>query len=187
VNAQAGGLFNSTALGLSASAGAAESTAIGVNASADGLNSTALGNGAEAASNNKVRIGNTFVTVIEGQVPFSNSSDRRLKEDIEASSLGLNFINDLRPVQYRRISNPESGVEFGLIAQELLEALNNSNVADSSMVSVPENDGMMSVRYNDLLAPLISAVQEISEQNRGLSQQNRDLLRRVEQLEAAQK
>jgi hypothetical protein len=61
-----------------------------------------------------------------------------------------------------------------------LEALNNSTVADSSMVSVPENDGMMSVRYNDLLAPMISAVQELSEQNR-------DLLERIELLEAAQK
>jgi hypothetical protein len=61
-----------------------------------------------------------------------------------------------------------------------LEALNNSNVADSSMVSVPENDGIMGVRYSDLVAPLVSAVQELSEQNR-------DLLERIEQLEAAQK
>lgn len=184
---------NSTALGRLASANGAGSTALGqgavasTNSTAIGQaaqatfsNSTALGRGAFANADNKVRIGNIGVAVIEGNVAFSPTSDRRLKEGIEASKLGLDFINDLNPVQYRRISSPDSGVEFGLIAQELLEALNNSNLADSSMVSVPENDGMMSVRYNDLLAPLISAVQE-------LSKQNRDLQRRIELLEAAQK
>ena len=114
---------NTMAIGSNAVASGPLSTAIGGGAQATGLNSTALGYAAVADAANKVRIGNVSVTVIEGQVAFSTSSDRRLKQDIQPTQLGLEFVNDLNPVQYRRANNPDGGTEFGLIAQELQAAL----------------------------------------------------------------
>ncbi|MFV8817703.1 tail fiber domain-containing protein [Haliea sp. E17] len=169
-----------SAFGVNARATALRSTALGVTTSADFENSTAVGFGARTTAANMVRIGNTGVTKVEGQVAFSSSSDRRLKQDVKPSQLGLEFINDLTPVQYRRINDPNSGTEFGLIAQDLQAALERNEATDSSMVSVSENDGMMSVRYNDLIAPMIAAIQELSEQNRELRQ-------RLQVLESGQK
>ena len=49
--------------------------------SANLQNSTAIGYQTIVNASNKVRIGNTAVTVIEGQVAFTNASDKRLKKD----------------------------------------------------------------------------------------------------------
>jgi hypothetical protein len=67
--------------------------------SADLSNSTAIGYQAFVNASNKVRIGNSSVIVIEGQVAFTNPSDRRLKEHITANNdVGLEFISRLQPV-----------------------------------------------------------------------------------------
>ena len=65
------------------------------------VNATAIGYNAVANASNKVRLGNTSVTVIEGQVPFSNPSDARFKYQVQANVPGLRFITRLRPVTYR--------------------------------------------------------------------------------------
>ena len=82
----------------------ASNTAIGLNSlftNSTGNNNTALGSGADVASSNlsnatgigngavvnastKVRVGNTAVTVIEGQVGFTSSSDVTKKENFRA-------------------------------------------------------------------------------------------------------
>ncbi len=46
-------------------------------------NATAIGNGAVADDSNKIRLGNTDVTVIEGQVPYTYTSDRNEKENFQ--------------------------------------------------------------------------------------------------------
>src|SRR5262245_13294711 len=61
-------------------------TAIGTlaNVSAENLtNATAIGAGAGVTASNKIRLGNTQVTVIEGQVPFTASSDKTKKENFK--------------------------------------------------------------------------------------------------------
>jgi hypothetical protein len=61
-------------------------TAIGYQADvgAENLNNaTAIGAGAIVDPSNKVRLGNTAVTVIEGQVPFTASSDKTKKENFQ--------------------------------------------------------------------------------------------------------
>lgn len=47
----------------------------------DYSNAIAIGANAKVDAGNKVRIGDTNVSVIEGQVPWSNPSDGRLKEN----------------------------------------------------------------------------------------------------------
>jgi len=61
-------------------------TAIGVGAdvgAGDLTNATAIGAGAVVDASNKVRIGSSSVTVIEGQVAYTFSSDRNKKENFQ--------------------------------------------------------------------------------------------------------
>lgn len=108
-------------------------------------------------------------------------SDVRLKTDIETSDLGLDFVLSLRPVSYRwivgdRIAVPPADPEapgardtivdkpgvrrhYGLIAQELRDALAGHDFA--GYCYDPETDEY-SIRYGELIAPLIKAVQELA-------------------------
>ncbi len=45
------------------------------------INATAIGDFAVVDADNKIRIGSPFVTVIEGQVPYTWMSDRNQKEN----------------------------------------------------------------------------------------------------------
>lgn len=67
----------------------------------DVINSTAIGSGAWADQSNMVRIGDDFVETIGGVQDWSTLSDGRFKKDIRTETAGLNFIMQLRPVNYR--------------------------------------------------------------------------------------
>ena len=138
-------------------------------------NATAIGFSTKVNASNKVRIGNADVTVIEGQVPFTSSSDKRLKEDIQTVDTGLVLINDLTPVSYKRINNEAGTVEMGLLAQDVAATLAKYGLSDSGMVHQANEDSYMSLRYNDLLAPMIKAIQELSEQSKTLTAQTNSL------------
>ena len=151
--------FNTTGTG---------NTAIGYQAdtaSLDLQNATVIGNLAQVDASNKVRIGNTSVTVIEGEVAFTSSSDARLKDTIKPVNQGLVLINDLHPVSYHRINNPDSDIEIGLLAQEVESTLEKFGLSNSGMVHQPTENSYMSLRYNDLLAPIIRAIQELDAQH----------------------
>jgi len=128
-------------------------------------NATAIGYGAKVDASNKVRIGNESVTVIGGAAAWSNFSDERLKENIEPVSGGLSLINDLNPVTYHRINNDASDVEMGLLAQEVAATLQKHGLGNNGMVHQPTEEAYMSLRYNDLLAPMIKAIQELDTQH----------------------
>ena len=99
------------------------------------------------------------------------SSDARLKNSITPVSDGLALVNDLNPVSYQRTNNPESDIEMGLLAQEVEAALEKHGLGNSGMVHQPSEDAYMSLRYNDLLAPMIKAIQELDEENQNLEAQ----------------
>lgn len=122
----------------------------------------------------------------------SVSSDRRLKTDIQPSALGLQFINDLRPVSYKMIEGtkkevkttdedgnetvtyePVPGVRthYGLIAQEVKEAIDKAGVGDFSAWQLAKKDdpeSAQSLSYEGFICPLIKAVQELSAENEAL-------------------
>ena len=66
-------------------------------------NQTAIGFGATTDAANQVRVGNTSVSDIDGQVALTATSDARVKTNVEDLSLGLDFINALRPVSFSRV------------------------------------------------------------------------------------
>jgi hypothetical protein len=126
-----------------------------------GSNNTLIGYGAniDPSFSNVVVIGNIGIQAAFIKVAWSYFSDKRLKSNIQNSNLGLDFISKLRPVSYHRNNDASQKTEYGLIAQELEETLNSAGVTNNGIIS-KDGEGMYSVRYNDLISPMIKAIQE---------------------------
>ena len=93
-------------------------------------------------------------------------SDERLKENIEPYVRGLDFIKQLRPVEYQ--FTQESGLgqrqaEVGLIAQEVL-ALAPESVRE--IESQGDEANYYGLYYNDFIMALINSVQELDQQTK---------------------
>ena len=109
-----------------------------------------------------------------------NSSDARLKEAVSSVGVGLGLINDLNPVRYHRINNPESDIEMGLMAQEVEATLAKHGLGNSGMVVQPDENGYLYLRYNDLLAPMIKAIQELDDASEAKDEQIASLQQKLE-------
>ena len=121
-----------------------------------------VGDGGSTA--NAAGSGMNFNCTISGQ-SFSGSgntltlgavSDRRLKENIQPETLGLNFINALLPVTYNMIGKQRKA--HGFIHDQVAPLISGDN--DSLNIINP--DGMGGVDYMSLIAPLVKSVQELS-------------------------
>lgn len=143
-------------------------------------NAMALGNGAQVNASNKVVIGNTAITSIGGQVGWTVFSDRRLKTNINKSTLGLDFILSLIPVTYNYKAEGQKGIVYtGLIAQEVDEAAKKAGVEFSG---VDKNGEYWGIRYAELTVPLIKSMQELNDKAQA---ENEQLKTRIEKLETA--
>jgi hypothetical protein len=109
-----------------------------------------------------------------------NSSDARLKEAVSSVGVGLVLINDLNPVRYHRINNPESDIEMGLMAQEVEATLAKHGLDNSGMVVQPDDKGYLYLRYNDLLAPMIKAIQELDDASEAKDEEIASLQQKLE-------
>ena len=111
-------------------------------------------------------------------------SDVRLKESIETSPLGLEFVNKLRPVKYKMKTydydvvyendgktethtNTFNRKHYGLIAQEVKAVLDDMNIDTSEFGGYVDgniNEGVdkLALRYREFIAPMIKAIQELS-------------------------
>lgn len=93
---------------------------------------------------------------------IKETSDRRLKRDIEALRGGLDIVRALRPVRFFR---PDvEGREVGFIAQDVQDVLPET-VAEL-------DDGTLALAYARLVAPLVAAVQELTERVEALERDN---------------
>lgn len=104
------------------------------------------------------------------------SSDSRLKEDIEGIPLGLDFVNKLDVVAYRLKPNfsnmNENKKQYGLIAQQVKKALVESGVDINDITMIDQDDeGYYALEYEQFIAPLIKAVQELSDKVKKLENQ----------------
>jgi hypothetical protein len=150
-----------------------------------GTNNIGIGTGANvpfSTLNNQIRMGNTAIGYAGIQIAWSITSDKRWKTDIQTSKLGLNFINNLNPVSYIRKNDETKKIEYGFIAQELEQTLNESGATNNGIIT-KDDEGMLSVRYNDLLAPIVKAIQELNLENEKLKLENEVLQKRLERIE----
>ena len=113
-----------------------------------------------ASSSNSIRIGNNVISSATINVGWTVTSDRRVKENITDNNLGLDFIDKLRPVSYNRKNDEDKKTEYGLIAQEVEETLENIGVSNTNMI-IKDREGTYGLRYNDLISILITSVQEL--------------------------
>jgi len=155
-------------------------------------NTTAIGYKAMATANNQITIGNSNVTSIRGNVSWTIFSDRRMKKNIKANVPGLAFINKLEPVTYtidldemdklQKVTNSQwspaemkvraaqqEHLHSGLIAQDV-EKVAKSIGYEFCGLDVDENN-VYGLRYSKFVAPMIKAIQELSEQNASLQSQ----------------
>ena len=103
-----------------------------------------------------------------------NTSDFREKTEIKPTKLGLDFINDLKPISYKWIDGKRHiGKETikdernhqGLIAQEIAETLekhgiNKNDFGGLDIQKTNKYDDFHGMAYSQLIAPMIKAIQE---------------------------
>lgn len=171
--------LNTTGLSNSAFGG----LALGANTT--GSNNTGIGYNAQvpvAAGNNQVRIGNTSVTYAGVEVAWTITSDKRMKSDIKTAELGLDFIKTLNPVSYHRSNDESKKTEYGFIAQEVEEALNRAGAKNTGIIT-KDDAGKYGMRYNDLIAPMVKAIQQqqaLIEEQQGTIEQLKSRLAALE-------
>ena len=87
------------------------------------------------------------------------TSDITQKENIVDSDLGIEFINSLRPVSYNWVG--KNRPHYGFIAQEMSSSLSQLGKTTSDFAGITTGS-LMGVRYNELLSPMVKAIQELS-------------------------
>lgn len=147
-------------------------------------NATAVGYNATVSVSDKVRLGSTTVTVVEGQVPYTNPSDARFKFNVQENVPGLDFIKKLKPVTYNfdtkkfdehlnknrnreEVANEDFSestaiIRTGFLAQDVEKIctdlgynFDGLHVPDAS--NPTDNYG---IAYSQFIMPIVKAVQE---------------------------
>lgn len=97
---------------------------------------------------------------------FTNSSDERFKKDIENVKYGLKEIEKLRPVSFKYIRDKNEEAQYGFIAQEVKNILNDLVKEDK--------DGYLNLSYNGIIPILVKSIQELSERVKNLEQKSNE-------------
>jgi hypothetical protein len=123
---------------------------------------------------------NVVTNDFDADADWSRSSDVRLKRNIEDTTLGLDFINDLRPVKFQwkpsnevpKIMTSEYNeknqknldyISHGFIAQEVKEVIDKHGDQTFGGWHLDKNDNeTQRIKKNMFIMPLIKAVQELS-------------------------
>jgi hypothetical protein len=102
----------------------------------------------------------TTVFAVTGTI---NTSDARLKTKVNDLNLGLDFIKALKPVSYQWTDGSQSGTYAGLIAQDVQKTITSFGVNDFAGLFTDGEDGIMGLRYTEFIAPVIKAIQQLSD------------------------
>ena len=134
------------------------------------VNQTVIGSETTGVTDNSVTLGNSSVTKVymsqDGDAEMYangtiNTSDKRLKQDIKNTDLGLDFINELRPVSYKLKKDKQiNKIKYGIIAQEVQEVLKKTN--NQNFAGITDKGDFLGADYVQFIAPLMKAVQELS-------------------------
>ena len=154
-----------------------------------------LGYDCTGSSNDTLTFGrqSNDTTCTMGGTTWSAPSDVRLKEDIQDEKVGLDFINELRPVtfQWKKAKdvpsemivhdpNSEERVmngkyNHGFVAQEVKEVIDKYDLKDGfDMWTEDEADGRQRIGESALMPIMVKAVQELSAQVEELKSKSHD-------------
>jgi len=127
---------------------------------------------------NNIVLGNNSITDAAIKVDWTVTSDKRDKTDVEALTMGLDFVNKLNPVTYRWDmrsdydddatpdgTHKKQRLFSGLLAQdvEVLEREYGYKVEDeTALITSKGEDGNYGLTYQRLIPVLINAVKELS-------------------------
>jgi len=163
------------------------------------VNCIGIGYDCNVTSSNIAMIGNGDITELHaaddtGATLYAGSatvqtSDRRIKENFKDLSIGLDFINQLNPVEYNKKQpsdyedslkknlswyksgrNPrvlddvqKSKSRVGFIAQDVGDVLKDLGFDDNNdIVDINDDTTLQHIAYSKIVAPLVKAVQELS-------------------------
>ena len=180
---------NNTASGLNALSSnttGSGNTAIGAfaNVSADNLsNATAIGAEAVVDASNKIRLGNTSVTVIEGQVPYTFTSDKNQKENFQPvnAEAVLTKLTNLSVSSWNYIGqNAKQFRHYGPVAQDFFAAFGHDAVGTTG-TDTTINSGDM----EGILMIAVQALEKRTSELATLKAENADLKARLEKLECS--
>lgn len=108
-------------------------------------------------------------------VGFLYSSDVRLKKEIKTIENSLKKIEALRGVSFKWKSNEES--ELGFIAQEV-------ETVFPDLVVTSDKDGLKSVKYGNLTAPIVESIKALSLKNKKLENEIEFLKKEIEEIKS---
>jgi len=154
-----------------------------------------IGNNFSVSGDDRIQIGNgsnIATLLLNGSATtWSASSDERLKENIETSTAGLSFINDLRPVTYNWkkakdvlselpqhiegsdkpcLGHTYGALKHGFIAQEVKTVIDNhSEVKDGQEIWQIDDTNVQALAPSALVPMLVKAIQELSAQVEALT------------------
>jgi len=104
---------------------------------------------------------------------INSTSDERRKEQIEELPYGTEFIENIKPVQYKWKDYGEKKFirkHFGIVAQQLKQTLEEKNISTNDFgayIYDPDSDSY-AVRYGEFIPILIKCAQELSNENKQL-------------------
>ena len=152
----------------------ADNTAVGESAGTGigtGTNNTCLGHNADPSTNNvsnEITLGNSSVATLRCQVTSITSlSDARDKKDVEDVNVGLDFINDLRPVKFvwdTRDGAKKDIKEVGFIAQELDEVQQKHGIEDHLQLVLKNNPDKLEASQGKLIPILVQAIKDLKKE-----------------------
>jgi Chaperone of endosialidase len=147
-------------------------------------NATAIGARALVNASNKVRLGNTDVTVIEGQVAFTASSDKTKKENFEPvdGEAVLGKIRGFKLSSWNFIGHdPKEFRHYGPMAQDFFASFGHDGVGQIGTETT--------INSGDLAGILMVAVQALEKRTAELKQKEAQIAvleSQVEELKAKQ-
>jgi len=149
------------------------------------VNATAIGAGAVVDAGNKIRLGNHDVTVIEGEVGFTASSDRNKKENllpVDGEAV-LGKVRELSLCSWNFIGqNPKQFRHYGPMAQDFFAAFGHDAVGaigTETTITTTDIEGILMIAAQALEKRTMGQREEID----ALRAENAGLRSRLEALE----
>jgi hypothetical protein len=142
----------------------------------DLTNATAIGANALVNASNKIRLGDSAVTVIEGEVDFTFTSDKNKKENFEEvdGEAVLKKIRGMNLTSWNYIGHdPKQFRHYGPMAQDFFAAFGNDKIGT---IGTPTT-----ITGNDLAGILLIAVQTLEAQNAKQASQINDQSEQIQQ------